>query len=261
MFFVDKPYVSDFFKMTVRDNAIPVVGTDIAKELGLYQGTIILSEADAVKMAQEEDNLSLYTTSENSIGWIAKHLSFSDFLEKIDLFKNKNKFRELTKSMFPDFYFKEVKVEDLSNLQFSELPLPLIIKPATGFMSMGVHKVANSEEWSRTINLIVEEIDQKKDIYPAEVVDTSLFIIEQCVKGEEFETVISYGLLHGYVPHWNEIFSGNATDASKKLLYVICSRAKTNLHLISETGRQTRRGDPLAITPELQSNIFEYDEC
>lgn len=88
-------------------------------------------------------------------------------------------------------------------------------------------------------------------------------VINTCVgvKGEEFETVISYGLLNGYVPHWNEIFSGNATDASKKLLYVICSRAKTNLHLICETGRQTRRGDPLVITPELHSNIFEYDEC
>jgi carbamoylphosphate synthase large subunit len=62
--------------------------------------------------------------------------------------------------MFPDFYFKAVKVEDLSNIQFSELPLPLIIKPSTGFMSMGVHKVTNSEEWKRTINLIYEEIDQ-----------------------------------------------------------------------------------------------------
>ena len=186
MFFVDKPYVSDFFKMTVRDNAIPVVGTNIAKELDLYQGTIILSEAEAVKMAQEADNLSLYTTSENSIGWIAKHLSFSDFPEKIDLFKDKYKFRELTKSMVPDFYFKAVKIEELTNIQFSELPLPLIIKPSTGFMSEGVHKVTNSAEWKGTINLIMEEIDQRKDIYPAEVVDTSLFIIEQCIKGEEF---------------------------------------------------------------------------
>ena len=186
MFFVDKPYVSDFFKKTVRDNAIPVVGTEIAKELDLYQGTIIVSEAEAVKMAQESDNLSLYTTSENSIGWIAKHLSFSDVPEKIDLFKNKYKFRELTKSMVPDFYFKAVKVEDLADIEFSELPLPLIIKPSTGFMSEGVHKVTNSEEWNRTINLIYEEIDQNKEIYPAEVVDPSLFIIEQCIKGEEF---------------------------------------------------------------------------
>lgn len=87
-------------------------------------------------------------------------------------------------------------------------------------------------------------------------------IINTCVgvKGEEFETVIAYGLLHGYIPHWNEILSGNATNASKKLLYVICSRAKTNLHLISETGRTTKRGDALTITPELASKIFEYDE-
>lgn len=86
-------------------------------------------------------------------------------------------------------------------------------------------------------------------------------IINTCVgvKGEEFETVIAYGLLNGYIPHWNEIFSGNATDASKKLMYVICSRAKTNLHLISETGRKTKKGDALKITPELNSIIFNYD--
>lgn len=87
MFFVDKQYVSDFFKMTIRDNAIPLVGTDMAKELDIFPGTKIISEARAVKMAQESDNLSLYTTSENSIGWIAKHLSFSDLPEKIDLLK------------------------------------------------------------------------------------------------------------------------------------------------------------------------------
>jgi DNA helicase II / ATP-dependent DNA helicase PcrA len=80
------------------------------------------------------------------------------------------------------------------------------------------------------------------------------------VKGEEFETVIAYGLLNGYIPHWNEIFSGKPIDASKKLMYVICSRAKTNLHLISETGRTTKRGDPLLITPVLESNVFTYDK-
>jgi hypothetical protein len=38
MFFADKPYISDFFKRTVRDNEIPVVGTEIAGNLGLYKG-------------------------------------------------------------------------------------------------------------------------------------------------------------------------------------------------------------------------------
>lgn len=87
-------------------------------------------------------------------------------------------------------------------------------------------------------------------------------VINTCVgvKGEEFETVIAYGLLNGYIPHWNEIFSGNATEASKKLMYVICSRAKSNLHLISETGRTTKRGIELTMTPELASKTFTYDE-
>ncbi|MBL0717427.1 MAG: ATP-grasp domain-containing protein [Desulfosarcina sp.] len=186
MFFVDKPYVSDFFKMTVRDNAIPVVGTDIAKELDLYSGTKVISEDRAIEMAQESDNLIIYTTSENSIGWISNHLAFSNLPGKIELFKDKLKFRELTKSIFPNFYFKNVRVEDLKKIQFSELPIPFIIKPAIGFMSMGVYKVSNFEEWTNTIDSIITEIDQIKDLYPVEVFDTSSFIIEQCINGDEF---------------------------------------------------------------------------
>jgi len=186
MFFVDKPYVSDFFKMTVRDNAIPVVGTDIAKKLGLYSGTKVISEDRAIEMARESDNLTIYTTSENSIGWISKHLAFINLPEKIALFKDKLKFRELIKSIFPNFYFKKVRVEDLKKVQFNEMPLPFIIKPTVGFMSMGVYKVSNLEEWTNTIDSIIAEIDQIKDLYPAEVLDTSSFIIEQCINGEEF---------------------------------------------------------------------------
>lgn len=186
MFFVDKPYVSDFFKMTVRDNAIPVVGTDIAKKLGLYSGTKVISEDRAIEMARELDNLTIYTTSENSIGWISKHLAFINLPKKIALFKDKLKFRELIKSIFPNFYFKKVRVEDLKKVQFNEMPLPFIIKPTVGFMSMGVYKVSNLEEWTNTIDSIIAEIDQIKDLYPAEVLDTSSFIIEQCINGEEF---------------------------------------------------------------------------
>ncbi|MBW1820204.1 MAG: ATP-grasp domain-containing protein [Deltaproteobacteria bacterium] len=186
MFFVDKPYVSDFFKMTVRDNAIPVVGTEIVKELGLYTGTKVISEDRAIEMARESDNPTIYTTSENSIGWIAKHLAFSNLPGKIALFKDKLKFRELTKTIFPNFYFKEVRVEDLKKIQFNEIPLPFIIKPTVGFFSSGVYKVSNFEEWVNTIDSIIAEIDPIKDLYPAEVLDTSSFIIEQCIIGEEF---------------------------------------------------------------------------
>jgi len=186
MFFADKPYISNFFKKTVSDNGIPVVGTEMAKNLSLYDSTELISETRAVEMAQNLDDLRVYTTSENAIGWIAEHLAVTGLPEKIDLFKNKLKFRELTASIFPDFYFKAVRVEDLEKIVFSQLPLPFIIKPAVGFFSMGVYKVLNSAQWAQTRDLIRAEIEHVTDLYPKAVLDTHSFIIEQCINGEEF---------------------------------------------------------------------------
>jgi len=186
MFFADKPYISDFFKQTVRDNNIPVVGTEIAEKLGLYSGTNIISEKAAVDMVRASDDLRIYTTSENAIGWISKHLAFSDLPEKIALFKDKVKFRELTRSMFPDFYFKEVHVEDLNKVEIKDIPLPFIIKPAVGFFSMGVRKVTSHAEWHSVVNSILTEMDKNKSAYPEAVLNASSFIIEQCINGDEY---------------------------------------------------------------------------
>ena len=186
MFFVDEPYVSEFLKKTVKDNAIPVVGTKIAKNLGLYPGTKFISEDEAIELARAADIPAIYTNSENAIGWIAKNLAFSDLPGKIDLFKDKLKFRELTQSIFPSFAFKGVHVEDLGDISFSELPLPFIIKPTVGFFSMGVYKVSNLKEWENTIASLHAEIDQIKDLYPEEVLNTRSFIIEQLINGEEY---------------------------------------------------------------------------
>ena len=54
------------------------------------------------------------------------------------------------------------------------------------------------------------------------------------VKGEEYDAVIGFALLDGIVPH----FSDQQGDSNaKKLLYVLASRARKNLHLISEKMR------------------------
>jgi len=186
MFFVDEPYISDLLKTTLRDNAIPVVATQVAKTLGLLPGTNWISESRAVELAREPGDLLIYTSSENSIGWIAQHLGFSSLPEKIELFKNKAKFRQLTRPLYPDFFFKEVKVEDLKDIRVEDLPLPFIIKPTAGFFSMGVHKVSDPIEWPGTLVAIQGEIGQIKGLYPHEVLNINSFIIEECIDGEEF---------------------------------------------------------------------------
>ncbi len=82
-------------------------------------------------------------------------------------------------------------------------------------------------------------------------------VVNTChgIKGEEFDTVIAFGLLHGKLPNWNE----NGHRATEKLLYVICSRAKRELHLISETGHVTNNKKPYYPTTQLNSLEYDYD--
>lgn len=56
------------------------------------------------------------------------------------------------------------------------------------------------------------------------------------IKGAEFDSVIAFGLLEGIVPHFGEPAS-EKTDVANKLMFVIGSRARKHLYLISETGR------------------------
>lgn len=83
------------------------------------------------------------------------------------------------------------------------------------------------------------------------------------VKGEEYTTVIAFDLLNGHLPHWNYIYDYDMkpfrNEDTKKLLYVLCSRAKKNIYLFSESGRITKKGYSLTATDELSQCCFEYD--
>lgn len=186
MFFVDKPYVSDFLKQTLCDYSIPVVNTDSIKLLNLNTATQTISKSDAISIAKNQAHPIVYMNSENAINWISEHLSFSELPKKINLFKDKLKFRELTQELYPDLFFKGLKVEALNTLKFDELSTPFIIKPTVGFFSMGVYKVNNLADWKKTIVSIEKEIKDVKNFYPKEVLDTNNFIIEQYITGEEF---------------------------------------------------------------------------
>lgn len=83
------------------------------------------------------------------------------------------------------------------------------------------------------------------------------------VKGEEYTTVIAFDLLNGHLPHWDYIIDKNKkpyrTIETKKLLYVLCSRAKQNLYLFSEKGRKTQKGYEYTATDELTCIKCVYD--
>lgn len=81
------------------------------------------------------------------------------------------------------------------------------------------------------------------------------------VKGGEFDVVIAFGLLQGMIPHFSEENErGGGIDSSKKMLYVVGSRARKHLHLISEQLRMRGGGrGPYAPTESLAAYEFDYD--
>jgi len=180
------PYVSKFLQETLRDNSIPVVGTKVIDSLDLIEGLKIISEEKSVDLLRDNQNIPLYCTSENSIGWISKNLSFTFLPQKINLFKDKLKFRKLIEPLYPDFYFKAIKYDELDSVKYEDLPKKFIIKPTVGFMSAGVHMVSDKVELQDSIKSIKKELEEIKGLYPLDVLNAKEFIVEELIYGDEY---------------------------------------------------------------------------
>ena len=130
---IDKPYVSEFLKSTIERNALPVVMTETARQFGLADGPHLLEETDAVQQARDATDLTVYTTSENAIGWINENLSFTDLPDKIDCFKNKARFRSILKPINPGFFIGKLTWINLMPYQLIACQCPSSSNPTLAF--------------------------------------------------------------------------------------------------------------------------------
>ncbi len=197
MIILDKPYISDFLLATLERNRIPVIHNNVVDEYVADWNLNLVSEEDAIKLYIEDQNLLLYTNSENSINWIEENLEHTDLPGKIKIFKNKVHFRDLLKDMYPGYFYKAIRLEEIKSLDVRQFKFPFIIKPAVGFFSLGVYKVEHFGEWTETVGAITKEIELIKDLYPPEVLHTGEFIIEECIHGDEF-AIDCYFNSYGY---------------------------------------------------------------
>lgn len=186
MIILDKPYVSDYLKKTVTDFQFPVLANNYSQQLTLKSNTLMFSDEEAVRYFETTPNARIYTNSENAIEWIIKHLPNTDLPEKINWFKNKVAFRQLTEKLFPEVFYQSVKLENLDNINVEDLPKPFIIKPAVGFFSLAVYPVQNNEEWPKIKEKLKDELKEAVRLFPSEVLDSTELIIEGYITGVEF---------------------------------------------------------------------------
>lgn len=187
MIIIEKPYASEFFINTILTHDIRVLSNEAVLQSGIEEGAFNLWDSDKAKnyYTQQEYPL-IYSNSENAVDWVLNNLPESNLSSYIRLFKDKTAFRQLLKKIYPNFYFESVKFSDLKNFNTSNIKFPVVIKPAVGFLSFGVHPVANESDWKQAVDLTEKEMQKAKSLYPNSVVDSSMFLIEQKIEGTEY---------------------------------------------------------------------------
>lgn len=187
MIIIEKPYVSEFLIDSIVQNDWTVLDNDALKIADIEEGALDIADTEEAKNYFANIRYPLiYSNSENSINWVIENLPESNTAKYIKLFKDKIKFREMLKDIYPDFYYREVEYSSLKKFALDELKFPLVIKPAVGFLSLGVHTVCNDNEWRQTLYALEDEMKEASLFYPDAVVNSSKFIIEEFIEGEEY---------------------------------------------------------------------------
>ena len=185
MIILEKPYVSAPLVEYLEENQIPVLHNDMADVL-TQQGHRLHLLNDQQFVERYLQTKKLYAVSENALVWLYAQLPESELVKKVKILKDKAEFRRICQQIYPDFYYKEVEMKALRSLNPDELPLPLVLKPSVGFLSVGVYIVRSKEEWQAALNDIDKNFAKQCAVFPETVVRSENFVLEQFIEGEEY---------------------------------------------------------------------------
>jgi hypothetical protein len=185
MIILEKPYVSAPLVAYLEEKQIPVLHNDMAETLKQQGHRLnLLEDQQFVKKYQQTKKL--YAVSENALVWLYAQLPESELVKKVKILKDKAAFRRICQQIYPDFYYKEVEMKALRSLNPDELPLPLVLKPSVGFLSVGVYIVRSKEEWLKALDDIDKNFAKQCAVFPETVVRSENFVLEQFIEGEEY---------------------------------------------------------------------------
>lgn len=152
--------------------------------------------------------------------------------------------------MYLEMFFKEIS----SKLSLNMNNYPTLIEHYNSFFNSSRKRI---ERLVKEGNEFIGDIENFRKVFKQrEGISVSTV---HGVKGEEYDTMIGFAILDDYIPHFSD---GNGDENSRKMLYVLASRARKNLHIISEKGRAVHSyhaPEGKTPTPNLLKYKFEYD--
>lgn len=182
MVILERPFASDMMVETLEKNSIPVLKNEMSEKR--VSNGVVLSDAEFA--AEYKKTGKLYTVSENALGWIYEHIEDKRFLDSISIVKDKNAFRKICRDIYPDFFFKELNINEMEHLDTDSIVFPCVIKPSVGFLSKGVFVVHDPKEYKAAVASLLSDFAKAGADFPEFVVGKSRFLIEEYIHGEEY---------------------------------------------------------------------------
>lgn len=190
MVILDEPYASPVLLQWLSTSQQPVLDNAFARcqsEALAVDGAAplnLVDDAEAVRRLEEGERI--YTNSENALAWILDHVDNPTLTDAIELFKDKAAMREKLAPLNPGLFYTTVSRRELEAINVDDLPLPVVLKPAVGFCSMGVYVIEERDDWAEAVADIARREDGWHERYPESVVGSEVYVIEGYLTGTEY---------------------------------------------------------------------------
>lgn len=190
MYLLEEPFVSDLLVASARESGLAILDTPMARRR--VGEAWVTSSEEFAKAALAASSPRLYTNSENALAWVREHCSDRPLATAVDVLKDKVRFRELLASLDPGYRFVPLPAEELDTFDPATIPVPFVVKPATGFFSLGVHVVESVGDWPDVLARIQRDRVRFASLYPEHVLDLDRWVVEEVIEGEEFAIDVYY---------------------------------------------------------------------
>ena len=214
MFVLDSQYTSNELLDFLESSHEPVLNNDAAK---MWARKCTLNLAADLKPGER-----IITASEMHLDQV-KEICAPETSRAIDLCKDKAAMRAALKPLYPDYTFFSCTARELQELDPKTIAFPVVVKPVTGFFSLGIYPVFNESEWHEAVADIAEHSHEWQSGYNENVVNDNAFLVESYIEGDEYALDAYYD--DAGAPVMLNIFAhefADREDTSDRLYY--CSK-------------------------------------
>lgn len=158
--------------------------------LPITEGMLILNQGELLKSElafQNTDKVCI--TSEAVIVDLLKHMQDEPRSRAIEILKDKLQFREILKTIFPDFYFHALKAYEIPQLNITE---KCILKPAKGCFGTAVKIIDSRSDLNEVYQQIQAELNHNGAVFSDTVLSRNDFLLEKYISGEEYAVDMFY---------------------------------------------------------------------